>query len=142
MLNLVYQKSAQFRCYHPFHPALDVTRSIAARMLLVFHPILKCFQSLKFSRLNKPQSCNISFIILKEPLFPIFFHLTVVLATSPRRFVSPMASFFFFSSFSFFLFFSFFILKLFWLCFFQRVPIIKRIIFFFAFIFNPFSCKS
>lgn len=83
MLNLVYHKSAQSCCYHPFHPALDVARSIAARML-VFHPILKCFQSLKFSRPNKPQSCNISFIILKGPLFPIFFHLTVVLATSLR----------------------------------------------------------
>lgn len=138
MLNLVYHKSAQSRCYHPFHPALDVTRSIAARML-VFHPILKCFQSLKFSRPNKPQSCNISFIILKGPLFPIFFHLAVVLATSLRI---SNGFFLLLPLFFFFLFFSFFILKSFCLYFFQRVPIIKRIIFFFAFIFNPFSCKS
>lgn len=114
-INLVYHKSAQSRCYHPFHLALDVTRSMAARML-VFHPILKCFQSLKFSRPNKPQSCNISFIILKGPLFPIFFHLAVVLATSLRIFNG------------FFLLLLFFLLSLlvlvplkpFWLCFFQR----------------------
>lgn len=93
MLNLVYHKSAQSRCYHPFHPALDVTRSMAARML-VFHPILKCFQSLKFSRPNKPQSCNISFIILKGPLFPIFFHLAVVLATSLLQWLLLLLLFF------------------------------------------------
>lgn len=142
MLNLVYHKSAQSRCYHPFHHALDVKRSMAARML-VFHPILKCFQSLKFSRPNKPQSCNVSFIIiLKGPLFPIFFYLAVVLATSLH--VSngffPLFSSFFFCLF-FFFFFSFFILKPFYSCFFQRMPIIKRVIFF-AFSFNPFSCKS
>lgn len=137
MLNLVYHKSAQSRCYHPYYHALDVTRSMAARML-VFHPILKCFQSLKFSRPNKPQSCNVSFIILKGPLFPIFFHLAVVLATSLR--ISN--GFFLLLLFFLFFFFSFFTLKSFWLCYFQRMPIIKRVIFFFAFIFNPFSCKS
>lgn len=88
MLNLVYHKSAQSRCYHPLHSALDLTRSMAAR-LLVFHPILKCFQSLKFSRPNKPQSCNISFIILN-----LFFRSSFILLQFwPRRFVSPMAFF-------------------------------------------------
>lgn len=137
MLNLVYHKSAPSRCYHPFHHVLDVTRSMAARML-VFHPILKCFQSLKFSRPNKPQSCNVSFIILKRPLFPIFFHLAVVLAMSPLRISNgffllllPLLLLFLLLFLFLFFSFSFFTLKLFWLCFFQRVPIIKRVIFFF-----------
>jgi len=119
---------------------LDVTRSIAARML-VFHPILKCFQSLKFSRPNKPQSCNVSFIILKGPLFPIFFYLAIVLATSLR-----ISNGFFLLLFLVFLL-SFPLLLLLFskallVVFLSARAYHQAHNLLFAFIFNPFSCKS
>jgi len=63
-----------------FH--LSTWRNLTIARTLVFHPILKCFQSLEFSAPNKSQFSNVSFIISRELLFPVFFHIVVVL-TAP-----------------------------------------------------------